>query len=337
MTLKRSATMPFGPVTEVTPKRARTCLVSTPSPSIKMWLKRSASEPVSLCEETSRSVEQIGQGCSKSQVEDGSMTSHDTTQEDSGRVLDSKLEINAEDSNVRNEENVSVLKRRKLETVSDWTNGNKQVVERKSCKRKLTDIDQERSPKKQKRRNSKESENCNDENGIQTSKRQINKSPSPKKNDEVLKDLDSEMNKSPVKNYIKEDLSGSPVRLPIRNLSGSLYQSPTANLPNLVLDGPQTVHRPMVAMENNKKAVDWLTQMRIQKMSKANPEGKGVREKLSTKTEELPGNVSGPPASANAPKIKVPYNLLSVGFLSLGNFLESKTGCTDKTEFLIFL
>lgn len=308
--------MPFGPVTEVTPKRTRTSLVSTPSPSIKMWLKRSASEPVSLCEKTIRSVEQIGQGCSKSQVEDDSSTSQDSKQEDSSTVLESKLEVSAEDSNANNEENVSALKRRKLETVSDWTNGNKPVVERKSCKRKLTDIDQERSPKKQKRRNSKESENTNDENGIQTSKRQINKSPSPKKNDEVLKDLDSEMNKSPVKNDIKEDLSGSPVRLQVKNLCASLYQSPTANLPNLVLDGPQAVQRPMVAMENKKKAVDWLTQMRIQKMSKANSDGKGEREKLSTKTEELPGTVSGSPASVNAPKIKVPYNLF-VGFLSL--------------------
>jgi len=250
--LKRTASFPFGPVTEVTPKRARTAIIASPSPSIKTWLKRSASEPVSFQSDSDKE-KSVDNACKEINVE---------LLKGNKDLIDKTCEINSAES-----------KRRKIE---DPVVSTSEKLVKKSCKRKLTDIDPDTSPKKQKKQksihdgdkacNGLNSDVSNAENMGETKR----KSPSPKKS-EILKNLDSELNKSPNKN-LKEnencELNFSPIRLPMKNFDTNIYASPTANLPNVVSDAPLVVTQPSVIDNQKKKTVDWLTQMRIQKMNK---------------------------------------------------------------------
>lgn len=309
--LKRTSSLPFGPVTEVTPKRARTCLVASPSPSIKMWLKRSASEPTALESANTDSLNNMNQ--EQTDLQELSATVGKGSPTENSASTQSKNRDDLKETKDRLNESISrdLPKRRKLECQSSSSNDK---MARKSCKRKLTDIDPEGSPKKHKKQKPvhDNDENSNSNSSVQNSL-DIGentytvkaKSPSPRKS-EVLRSMDSELNKSPV----KEDISNpciSPLRLQVKDWNSEVYASPTANLPNLVVDGP-VITNTLSAECKKTKTVDWLTQMRIQKMNKdcsSKVKTAGVLNQSLTMAEELPISSSGSTAPSKPGKHKV--------------------------------
>ncbi|WAR19019.1 DTLB-like protein, partial [Mya arenaria] len=299
--LKRSSTLPFGPVTETTPKRGKAGTDRAQSPSIKLWLKRCASQPATsgnqtqtdgpsvakksaqICDkqtENSKSKTVI-QGCSPQLLEN--LPSHMSG-------LAAGLEM---DSNSRSP------KRLKVEFRKPIVESPKPVEMRKSCKRKLTALD-DVSPSAQKRQKI-------NFNGVFNEKENHNKEDterpnnfSPVKQSSPLKDLDSELNINPlarspqaVKGMSKpRPAPVTPSRLAVNEWSLRVYQSPTANLPNFVVDGPSTPYLPDLTPRS--RGVDWLTQMRIQKLGGHSPQEKTGREKTPVKQEDAGTTLASP-------------------------------------------
>lgn len=298
--MKRSATVSaFGPVVVQSPKQAKTNIKCSASPSIKMWLKRSASDSESLRTDSIQS-------CSASVYKDISKTIVNSENEKPSDVSENgfKMKSDTDKTNVTktlSDEketlcdtcDTSTSKRPKLEisskTANSATNGLK-----KSCKRKLVD---EGSPKKSKRFRQ------DDENA-----RSENKSPAKNNEDKSpLKDLSSVMNKSPEKCDKIDNTFSSPARGLLQEWSSSVYQSPTANLPNLVVDGPQ---RKMLCTRNESKTVDWLTQMRKEKFDSLSPASKKclkLEEKSMSSTKSLKSVEDSP-----VPSVKSKVSFLTV-------------------------
>ncbi|KAH3847964.1 hypothetical protein DPMN_090300 [Dreissena polymorpha] len=292
-TLKRSATVPFGPVTETTPKRARTSASSTPSPSIKMWLKRTASEPLSSIIEHSSYETSAYASSNKSsfcselpvclkQATTFNSTADGDTNSQAGKVCASfsskevrktpLAECLLMDGSSRSPKRIKIEFKNPVDIGLDSGCLSSETV-RKSCKRKLIASENDPSPKQHKRQRLFGLGNENQE--VLKNKLTNPTLPSPGKKLSPLKDLDSEYNKSPEKVTVSK-MPLTPARVSLCDWNSMMYQSPTANLPNIVLDGPQVNTVAMAEPEGKKKTVDWLTHMRIQKMSTKGPQGKSV-------------------------------------------------------------
>lgn len=339
--LKRSASAPFGMVTETTPKQAKTSLSSNLSPSIKMWLKRSTTEASLNSLTATESVCRTGACIAESETNEQKCSGGDKTKEinsekeisgfqqkekscfrgqkestkslSSGSALETIREDT--DSNKENETRCSPLKKPKLESAEQLGALVVKDGGRKSCKRKLVHEDTSPPQTKKFRTSKRESdENCNS-NGLEDEVRENlelrseNSSPdkrnsqSPKK-DDVLKDTKSKVNASPVKVEQSAEAFCSPARIKINTLNVDSYQSPTANLPNLVVDGPQRSVKSLQDESEKKKTVDWLTEMRIQKMAGQSPRVKKNRVKFGECVDtSVPENTVG---SVLSVKVKAP-------------------------------
>ena len=299
--MKRSSTVPFGPVTAVTPKQAKISIQASPSPSIKMWLKRSASAPVS-----NSSVSNSNQnnpftsdsnGVERPVDNQSSNISAITNETDScSAAKKSKTETVDSVKENRLAENSAINE----ETETKDTQKTGKPIIRKSCKRKLVDDDESPGRCKKQRVSS---DTVKDFNVIKEDKENT---PSPEK---VVKDSKCDMSKSPVmRQVVLSDMFQSPARMSLKELDSNIYQSPTANLPNLVVDGPQIKVQQTEIDEDKKKTVDWLTQMRIQKLARHSPQSKKCRGKLLDKLTDSSGTESSQEIEKTitaSPKVKV--------------------------------
>lgn len=305
--LKRSASTPFGPVTAVTPKQAKTSISSSPSPSIKMWLKRSASAP-------SSGTLFSGKGACGGSDFNGSIDS---------RLDEPVICSPAKTRNIETDEKTETkladkdCEKPQEKDDKQGTVGNRSTQDlsvRKSCKRKLME---ECSPQKSK----KQRLNCdidsdsfsvkeeNKENVLIENKRKST-SPVKRKNPDDNQTLKSDLNnKSPDKNLGENSLMfNSPARISLKEQDSNVYQSPTANLPNSVIDGPQRKVDKPDNEDGKQKSVDWLTEMRIQKLAKRSPREKKCRSKLLDKLSDSSGSESSQEmekTSSLSPRVKV--------------------------------
>ena len=279
---------------EYTPKRAKSFPSSSSSsnvsPSIKNWLKRSASDTVTVTEENKSKVPKLTEAKSEF-IESGE--SSDITKEKAGNLG-------------------------KTLTVSQEIK--EQSLGRHSCKRKLVDDDDDserpskrvnkcRSPEKENNENLlQEGSIKNTESGIKSisnaenatiqsvsDSENISVKDSPRKRNTALKNLDSDINSSPDKNVQEGHLEFySPARAQHLKIDKKTLASPTSNLPNLVMDSPVSSKK-ITNKENEdtkKSKIDWLTQMRMQKLAKQGT--KSCSKKLADKYAQNP--VSEPPA-----------------------------------------
>ncbi|KAL4238891.1 hypothetical protein ACF0H5_003598 [Mactra antiquata] len=265
--VKRSATVStFGPVIVQSPKQTKTSIKSSASPSIKMWLKRSASDSATL--NTSSNVlsslpdVKVGNKSSdKADVKIGSSVVPDS-------ITDSKpvkTEISQQTGSpvtICSEPGPSAAKKIKTDSCNSKNTDVHTSGVRKSCKRKLVDD----SPTKIKR--CKLDECLNEENVLSNDKSTHDVSDTSERKMSPLKELSSELNKIPDKCDKNKNIFSSPTRGMLQQLSTSIYQSPTANLPNTVVDGPlrKVLHTP-----SKTKTLDWLTQMRNERKVKVSP------------------------------------------------------------------
>ncbi|XP_053394670.1 denticleless protein homolog [Mercenaria mercenaria] len=310
--LKRSATLPFGPVKAVTPKQSKTSISASPSPSIKMWLKRSASAPSadtlrsSINQTVSPTADSKGQssGAERCVGSEHSAAGPSASEEAScSPAKKQKLEtlVSERDSSRDNR----LAENNKAESVKGDIQENEKPTVRKSCKRKLVDDTSPQKCKKQRVGSDMDSENFN----VITEDKE--NSPSPQKEKTLFKDSYSEFSDSPAKKQVVfTDAIQSPARISLKELDSNIYQSPTANLPNLVVDGPQRKNQTGMD-EDKKKGVDWLTQMRIQKMAKQSPQNKKCRGKLLDKLCESSSTESSQETErspVSSPKVKSPVH-----------------------------
>jgi len=328
--------------TETTPKRAKTGTTSAlQSPSIKMWLKRGASEPASSVSDSSGEgatgsgsspakrrnlgAENDGKGGHTGKAGSaGGQSAHKGCSPQLLENLPVTLKQSGLTESVFHDGSSRSPKRIKIEFKNPVTSSPLAGSSRKSCKRKLTELEDE-SVNTEKRQRidfdgvlwNEDIRSIDKENlaGKLISSKSVDKKTIP------LQSLDSELNKSPntdiefsrsLKKGTVSPLNQSPVkngnsldgnvlgpvtpsRKTLIDWNARIYQSPTANLPNLVVDGPTTPVRPVVESSPKPKGMDWLTQMRIQKLSGHSPQSKLAKEKTTQHKQEE--NVIASPVS----------------------------------------
>ena len=263
-----------------TPKRAKTIPSTSAavSPSIKQWLKRSASD-------SPTSKEEVINKKSKLSGNESITTTCAANSED-------KLAVSSGKVGVKTHPNSGSMSRTQ-EVQSQ------RIVGRISCKRKLDDScsEENTSERPSKRLNvngsptkdmakSPEKENSDarsvkaDSDNLKSNKLKN----SPTKQSTPFKDLKSDINSSPDKRVQEGQLEFySPARPRKFDMDAKTLASPTTNLPNSVLDSPSNAKK-IVNKENDDKkpTVDWLTQIRMQK-TKKNTSTKACSRKLSDK------------------------------------------------------
>ena len=242
--LKRVASAPVSSL-ELTPKRPKQTTTSALSPSIKTWLKRRASD--------SQEPAVYGGVCKKPKLIEPSGGR-------SGSVKRSASEMDED-------ENVSSNVDKRLKTDDTDTDDCKRTVIKSFSKHinsdethnktdLITQVDETVGSNKE---NKPIKADCNEKCGSTLS---------PVKDLRILKNIDT--NSSPEKSEErKEHEVYTPVRSRMFEINtGEGVQSPTANLPNLVVDGPvESPRHTGTDQSKSKKKVDWLTEMRIQKLS----------------------------------------------------------------------
>lgn len=264
-----------------------------------MWLKRSVSAPSpgtlltdeGACGENGIHEPVICSSAKKQKIES-----------------DEKTEIKLADKDCEKPEG----KGSKEEAVENRSNRNLSV--RKSCKRKLVEESSPEKSKKQRLNSDIESDSFsviseNKENVLNENKRN-SQSPINRKNADENQDPKSDLNnKSPDKNLGENSLMfNSPARISLKEQDSNVYQSPTANLPNSVIDGPQRKVDKPDNEDGKQKSVDWLTEMRIRKLAKQSPREKKCRSKLLDKLSDSSGSESSQEMEKTgslSPRVKV--------------------------------
>ena len=265
-----------------TPKRAKTIPSTSAavSPSIKQWLKRSASDSPTSKDEVKNKKSKL------SKSESNSTTS---------AVYKGDRSVDSESSGkVREKTDTSSGPVSRTQEVQ-----NQRIVRRIACKRKLDDScsDENTSERPSKRLNihgsptkdmakSPEKENSGarsveaDSDNLKSNKLKN----SPTKQSTPFKDLKSDINSSPDKRVQEGQLEFySPARPRKFDIDAKTLASPTTNLPNSVLDSPSNAKKIFNKENDDKKpTVDWLTQLRMQK-TKKNTSTKACSRKLSDK------------------------------------------------------
>ena len=270
-----------------TPKRAKTfpSTSSAVSPSIKHWLKRSTSDSPTSKDEIKNKKSKF----SESTFTTSAANSEYSLIENSGKVCE------------KTEASPGPMSRtQEVKT--------QRIVGRISCKRKLDESSSENTCERPNKRlnmhgsptkdvkKSPEKENSGasslavvaDSSGVKSKLKS-----SPTKQNAPFKDLNSDINSSPDKRVQEGHLEFfSPARPRKFDIDAKTLASPTTNLPNSVIDSP-TNKKKIINEENEDKkpAVDWLTQIRMQKTRK-NTSSKACSRKLSDKY----GQSSEPPS-----------------------------------------
>ena len=320
------------PPPQYTPKRAKSFPSSsaTVSPSIKHWLKRSASDSVTI-EENKAKLPKLSEASCENELpgikEESEMdlgktsvseklkriASDSVTTEENKAKLPKLYEASSENvgnklSGIKEESNADLVKT----SVSEKLNRDS-FIGKQSCKRKLVDdnenvenerpkkrLNQYRSPGKE---NNKETFHKTSPSAKQTSKDSVSNNgnerlesvsdsktgsvkDSSRKQNTALKNLDSDINASPDKKVQEGHIEFySPARIRSLDLDVNKLASPTSNLPNLVVDSPVSSRKVINKdnEENKKSKVDWLTQMRMQKLGKQSSGARSCSKKLVDK------------------------------------------------------
>ena len=265
---------------DLTPKRAKTfpsCSSSAVSPSIKQWLKRSASDSVTASDESQTKRLKVTE------------TENETKVEKEATRLEDRVSENAK--------NISKISDKSAEQVSrSQVVLEQRSVGKPSCKRKLDESEDERPSKRINVRKSPMKENntamrseiqaCAKETETKENTNRtissVKHSPTKKS---PLKNLSSDINSSPDKRVQAGELEFySPARPRNLEIDPKTLSSPTSNLPNLVMDSPVSSKKVSNKENEDKKTkIDWLTQMRMQKLGKQSAGTKSCSRKLSDK------------------------------------------------------
>ena len=277
---KRAATEMVPP--DRTPKRAKTfpSTSSAVSPSIKHWLKRSASDSPTSKDEVKNKKCKFSENESTF-ITTSAANSEYSLIENSGKACEKTGASSGPMSRTLEAQNQRIVGRISCKRKLDESSGEN------TCERPNKRLNMHDSPTKDVMK-SPEKENSGasslavvaDISGVKSNKLKS----SPTKQSAPFKDLKSDINSSPDKRVQEGHLEFySPARPSKFDIDAKTLASPTTNLPNSVVDSPTNTKK-IINKENEEKkpVVDWLTQIRMQKTRK-NTSSKACSRKLSDK------------------------------------------------------